>query len=312
MAQDDTSQIATANTSPRLRILSFPAEIRNMTYRLLFCFPDPIPTEDMSYKKALSSQLLRTCKTVYNEAASILYAENIFTIELSSRDAPDQSSAEYSKALGILFGWGSRPSSQVMREHLRSFLIKIDYTSAHQLTPLRDSVRQFTALLGKHAGQIKHLRLECALDFRDSSSWVNWRDERWDSYEHDGSKKQCIAALRTWLGALDVENGETWIEGMPEGDAEILKGCWRGDGREELMRFIGDFKALEKAVNFLDSCKEGLYTALLCFEAGNEEMFNAWKDDICEQLRGHVEDWANAGLLQGVSLDTCQEKEPGA
>lgn len=59
--------------------LHLPGEIRNMIYSLVFIHPEKL-TGRPSEKTNLSSQLLRTCQTVYHEGVSVLYGSNTWSV----------------------------------------------------------------------------------------------------------------------------------------------------------------------------------------------------------------------------------------
>lgn len=78
-----TEQFDDGGMSARLGFLDLPVEIRLMIYRLLFCpSAEPILISfylTRSIKR--SAQLLRVCRTCYEEASMVLYAENVFAVD---------------------------------------------------------------------------------------------------------------------------------------------------------------------------------------------------------------------------------------
>ncbi|KAF2736160.1 hypothetical protein EJ04DRAFT_575624 [Polyplosphaeria fusca] len=66
----------------RAGFLDLPAELRNVVYRDLFVFPGYVRLLYLSPTKVSALALLRTCKQVHHEAASVLYGTNSFYCSL--------------------------------------------------------------------------------------------------------------------------------------------------------------------------------------------------------------------------------------
>jgi hypothetical protein len=79
-----------ASTSPHLVNMSkgfifkaLPAEIRVIIYKLAFVSHKPLVVgATLSAPQTLSSQLLRTCRSCHEEGSSVLYRENIFSMDV--------------------------------------------------------------------------------------------------------------------------------------------------------------------------------------------------------------------------------------
>ena len=66
---------------PKCRFFSLLAEIRNRIYPLLFRHSGIL---ELCRRQTLSSEFLRTCKSIHNEGVAILYGENTFRLEIQN------------------------------------------------------------------------------------------------------------------------------------------------------------------------------------------------------------------------------------
>jgi len=315
----NSSDWHTMTNTGGLRFLSLSGELRNKVYRLLLCHPTAIALEgdeiwpDSNYPigNRLSAQLLRTCRQIHTETQPILYGENTFTIQFDNTWGPYYSTRDNCEALRVLFtytatGSHEKPVPGGILPHLRRFCIKIRYTEEHNLVKMRAEIRSLVKRLQEGVtGGIDHLRVECDLACSNGDDSIRWDDPWWDNYCTE-NWKQCVGMLRTWLGRLYGVK-EVVIEGLPEGDADVLRKRVTGTisgGEGELRGLLDRYEVLERYTDDIDFCEEELKEALLAVERDDVEGFEENKARI---LRGLRERWE--GLQELFNSEKVVQKK---
>ncbi|KAK0624135.1 hypothetical protein B0T14DRAFT_583360 [Immersiella caudata] len=160
-----------AATMTPLCFLSFPPEIRNMIYRLLFiCRLRIIPAD--RYK--LGSQLLCPKRQVHNEGMSILYGDNTFQFDVENTWGPHGSAwVFYDEGLDQYGKFGGRTALP----YLRRFQIHVRYTKDHRLEIIREHVRDVVKeIQALSLPSIDYLGLECDYGCYNEDDSIHWDD----------------------------------------------------------------------------------------------------------------------------------------
>jgi len=183
-----------ATDATSLGFLSLPAEVRNMIYRLVLCYPSPAGRQ---YEGRLDwgAQLLRTCRQIHAEALPILYGENIFEIEIYNTWGPNFGNVQYP---GVLDDRRCSGTASTAQQHLQRFSVTIRYTEYHKLDPMRNEVRRLVGRLQQlPIAAIDFLELKCHLCCDNENDEINWRDPYWYDYDVDGTADECVGVLRS-------------------------------------------------------------------------------------------------------------------
>ncbi|KAK0733060.1 hypothetical protein B0T26DRAFT_669513 [Lasiosphaeria miniovina] len=273
--------------------LSFAPEIRNMIYRFIF-FQDFAIIWGSQVR--LHTQVLRTCRQIYDEALPILYSENTWRIEMCNAPGPHYDSFRYPGALKCDFSkdvpdwrltvsWPTKTISAL--PHLRRFSILVTYTDGHKVAPIREDTRWLAECLAK-VSRIDFLHLECKLDWSTCGVY-DWRDPDANNFPLcDDGTRDVIRVLQTWLGRLR-NVGEVVVEGLPEANANTIEERWKSSEPLEKTPLTKMYECLEPHVRDIGSCKALLHGALLAVEKDDMEDFKGLRTELVEHMKQRLE-----------------------
>ena len=282
--------------------LSFPGEIRNKVYRLLFRYETTMnfkPYPDVE----LSTEFLYTCRQIYTEALPILYGENTWRFKTSNTEPtwfynlacpfalchdfdpeqldfdPEQQDFDPEQQDKP----NTKTRTSVLR-YLRRFSICIEYTSKYNVTPIRKVTRWLEHRL-RRVPRIDFLQLECNPDCTDNN---------YSSPRDADSKRELINVLKTWLCRL--RNVKTVvIGGLPELDTNTMKERLQSSEPREKTPLPRMYAFDEKHVQDtgcrkVGYCKENLREALLAVEEDDIKRFKAFRTVILREMRQYGEE----------------------
>jgi hypothetical protein len=263
----------------KFTFLGLPGEIRNRIYRLLLRKSAHIG----SGRQALSSQILRTCRLVHDEAISILYGENTFQFRIYNIAGPFYDNQSRARPLNRLDKASAKTNGL---QYIRRFRIVIQYTDCHKVAPIREAVRDVVGLLQK-VPAIDYLELDCRLHCQDTSM-ANYRQECWDNYRvDDDGENELIRMVRTWLGLVRNVKAAR-IQGLPRKDGSVLMRRWKSHRSSGRMPLTNMYEILEKDADtrFLEVAR---LDALEACETDDQEKFKSCMAEMVEEMERRCE-----------------------
>jgi hypothetical protein len=135
----------TARGEGTIVFLKLPLEIRIIIYRLLLCYPEPIPSGYRTpWYKHKCPPILRTCRDILLEAQPLLYGENVFSMTI------------YNTWMGVgrarfvkceHFGLDAEENFGSRLKDLRKFEIVVELQGEEDIKPVKSAVRDVCKVL---------------------------------------------------------------------------------------------------------------------------------------------------------------------
>ncbi|CAG8956762.1 hypothetical protein HYFRA_00011151 [Hymenoscyphus fraxineus] len=258
------------------RFLTLPLEIRMMVYRLLLVSHKPIPDSSqlgcMEYA-GIYPAILRTCRQVMNEAGTMLYAENVFTLGLKTEDYP---------AIGVFDAWNHAFGGQA------------------------------SATLGAKLQDIKKIRIDfekVAYDDFDSYSYGYIIGDAVEvlirmplDYLFIGLHRNCwTAGTAEALQPLTALRGitELVLEDFPEGYEQYLR--WKINGDYPSNPLVITYDTLVAGAGHLDICRDDIRDAYQAMKDNDELKVELCRDKILRKIDNQI------AKLVKAKKDICKD-----